>query len=331
MTTTRSDFKLPPRLCRKDGAPRRVGFELEFSGLSIDQTAAVLQSTLGGQLHRKSAAERELRVDGLGSFNIELDWDFLKRRAAQADADGGANQRDLMDLLSAAATLVVPLEVVCPPIPMNAMNRLDAMVVGLREAGAVGTDESPLAAYGVHINPELGDLEASNIFTHLRAFGLLQWWLAEAHQVDLARRISPYIDFYPEDYVKLLAKGERRSLDQIFADYLDHNATRNRALDLLPLLAEIDAERVRAQVDDAKIKARPTFHYRLPNCHLEQAGWSLASAWNVWVVVEQLAERGSDLDQLGSAFARHWRPLLGLNRASWLEFVDQWLRDRGLA
>ncbi|MBR9886008.1 MAG: hypothetical protein GYB21_21140, partial [Oceanospirillales bacterium] len=110
-----------------------------------------------------------------------------------------------------------------------------------------------------------------------------------------------------------------------------HNPSRNRALDLLPLLAEIDEARVRRVVDDAKIKSRPTFHYRLPNCQIEKPGWSLAHSWNLWWIVETLAERRDDLDRLGAEFLDVQRPLLGVNRKDWVEHMDLWLKDQGLA
>ncbi|UTW08797.1 amidoligase family protein [Pseudomonas benzenivorans] len=322
------EFKQPPVPHKEDGASRQVGFELEFTGLTLEQTAAAVQDALGGELSRTSASERVLRVDGLGKFNIELDWDLLKRQSLKAE-NAQEGSPEWMDLLSRAASLMVPLEVVCPPIDIGELGRLDGMIAGLRQAGAVGTENSPMAAFGVHLNPDIPRLDPATISAYLRAFGLLQWWLVDAHQVDLSRKISPYIDLYPEAYVRRLVEQPRPDMAQLFDDYLEHNATRNRALDLLPLLAQIDAERVRQAVPDPKIKARPTFHYRLPNCQIEKADWSLASSWNLWWVVEQLAGNEDDLQALGEAFGQHWRPLLGLNRGAWLEYVGRWLNDRG--
>lgn len=324
-------FRLPPRVRKADGRPRRVGFELEFSGLGVDEAADALRASLGGTLHKVSAAERSLEVESLGRFKVELDWDYLKRRAALAEEEDAAEGREWVDLLSKAATLLVPIEVVCPPIPITELDCLEALVTSLHAAGAVGTDDSPMAAYGVHINPEIPRLDAPTVTAYLRAFGLLQWWLADAHEVDITRKISPYVDFYPEDYVKLLASAPPQHFDDLFRGYLEHNPTRNRALDLLPLLAEIDAGRVRRSVDDAKVNARPTFHYRLPNCDIGRSDWSLAEGWNVWTVVERLADRADAIDELGAAFLDHWRPLLGLNRSRWRDFVDRWLSDRELA
>jgi hypothetical protein len=305
-----------------------VGFELEFSGLTLDEAADALRASIGGDLKTVSAAERELHVDSLGSFNVELDWDYLKRKAAQTARMEGDDE--WLDLLSQAATLLVPMEVVCPPIPVTRLDALETIVAGLRAAGAVGTEDSPLAAYGVHVNAEIARIDAATISSHLRAFALLQWWLVEAHEVDMTRRISPYVDLYPEPYLRRLLSGPGADIDRIFADYLDHNATRNRALDLLPLLSEIDSERVRRAIDDPKIKARPTFHYRLPNCHIERTDWSLASAWNSWWLVEELAHRPDDLNELATAFLDAGRPIIGVSRNGWITFVDQWLRDREL-
>lgn len=318
----------PPIIEKDDGTTRRVGFELEFSGISLDRTTEAVCASLGGTVTSATAAEREIHVDGLGTFNIELDWDYLKRLAANPDREV---PDDWLDTLSQAAALLVPVEVVCPPIPVTEIETLQPMIAALREAGATGTEESLIAAYGVHINPEIPRCDAPTLQAYLSAFALLQWWLVDAHAVDLARRVSPYVDLYPDDYVTQVLARTAPAMDDLFADYLAHNATRNRALDLLPLLAEIDADRVRRAVDDPRIKARPTFHYRLPNCHIERPGWSLAGPWNTWCVVETLAQRGDDLAELRSAFLEAGQTLLGVSRRDWVEYVDRWLKDRGLA
>lgn len=329
MTDRDRPFERPPRVNNAQGNPRTVGFELEFSGINLDEAAAAVRSSLGGRVRSSTAAERVLHVDPLGEFTVELDWAYLKRQAAQNE--GQDQGGEWIERLSEAAAMLVPVEVVCPPIPITELETLAPMVAALRDAGAVGTEESLLAAYGVHINPEIPALDATTLSLYLKAFAVLQWWLTDAHEVDATRKISPYIDLYPEAYLKQVLSRSEPTMDEIFADYLAHNASRNRALDLLPLLAEIDEARVREAVDDAKIKARPTFHYRLPNCHIERADWSLAEPWNTWVVVEELADRPKELMELGAAFLDAQRPILGANREKWVEFMDQWLKDRALA
>jgi len=328
MSSQLNQFSLPPVLNKQDGKPRKVGFELEFSGISLDQAAKALQLALGGTLESESSAERIIGTTTAGNFIIELDWDYLKQKASGNKR--GAEGKEWLEPLSQVAALLVPIEVVCPPIPIADIAILMQMVNALRDAGAVGTDESFIAAYGVHINPEIPRLDGDTLFSYLRAFALLQWWLAEKHEVDIARKMSPYVDLYPEVYLKQVLSKSNSSIDEIFNDYLEHNATRNRALDLLPMLAEIDADRVKAAVNDPRIKARPTFHYRLPNCHIERSDWSLADSWNTWCVVEQLSAQKADLDSLSEQFIAADRPILGVNRADWVRFIDKWLKDRAL-
>ena len=328
MSYLSNEFVLPPRVDKEDGTPRMVGFELEFSGISLNQAAQAVLSALGGELASESSAERIIQTSSFGEFIIELDWDFLKRKASGTDR--GEEGSEWLEPLSQAAALLVPVEVVCPPVPLTDLSVLTPMVRGLREAGAIGTEESFIAAYGVHINTEIPRLDADTLFSYLRAFAILQWWLVDAHEVDATRKVSPYIDLYPQSYLRQVLCKSESTMDEIFDDYLEHNASRNRALDLLPMLAEIDGERVRKEVDDPKIKARPAFHYRLPNCHIERPDWSFARVWDPWCVVERLAGREDDLDALASEFLAADRPILGVGRNAWVAFIDQWLKDRAL-
>ena len=322
------EFKKPPVLERADGRPRQVGFELEFSGLSLEQTVAAVRDSLDAKPTESTAAESRMDVDGLGEFSVEIDWNFLKRLASERAEN--VDDREWLETLSKVAAVVVPVEVVCPPIAITDLGCLHPMIEALRKAGAVGTDESFIAAYGVHINPEIPKLDAATLDSYLKAFALLQWWLVEAHEVDTTRQISPYIDLYGEAYLKRVLARQSPSLDDIASDYLEYNPTRNRALDLLPLLAEIDAAKVQRIVKDPKIKARPTFHYRMPNCHIERPDWSLATSWNKWCVVEELSQRPKDIEHLTDSFLELERPVLGINRNTWVEFVSKWLTDQEL-
>ncbi len=321
-------YPLPPVVSKSDGDPRRVGFELEFSGIDMVQVIDALQRAMRGEISAQTVAETKLFVDGLGEFNVELDWQYLKRRAAEAGND--VNEQKLLEFVSQAAALLVPIEVVCPPIVMRDLDRLDGMVESLREAGAVGTEESLIAAYGVHINSEIPALDSNTLQRYLQAYALLQWWLVDAHDVDPARRLSPYIDLYPEAYLHLILSRTEPDMTQIFDDYLEHNNTRNRALDLMPILKEIDPERIEREVDDPRIKARPAFHYRMPNCNIECSDWSLASSWSKWLVVERLADSPDHLASLAKDFAAARRPILGVHRDEWVEYLHQWLLDREL-
>lgn len=101
-------------------------------------------------------------------------------------------------------------------------------------------------------------------------------------------------------------------------DYLAHNPTRNRPLDMLPLLAHLDSRRVlHAAEDKHLVKARPAFHYRLPNCMIDEPAWTLAQEWNRWVAVERLA---ADPEKLASMS----RDYLRLEGESFKPFIDKW-------
>ncbi len=326
---TGHQFTLPPQLKTQQGQYRRVGFELEFSGIDLEEVCGLIQTIFQARLCTQTAVEHRLE-SSLGTFVVELDWSFIKRHAAQADDNPSFLMEEWWRHLGQAAALFVPIEVVCPPIDIRNIDSLQVLVDRLRETGAQGTNESIIAAYGVHINTEIPALDAKNLFAWLRAFALLQWWLVEQHQLDLTRRISPYVNLYPDDYLICLFSCQQPDMETIFSDYLQFNADRNRALDLLPILAQIDNERIQREVNDERIKARPAFHYRLPNCQIDREHWSLAKAWNLWCVVERLADRPDDLTRLAAKFLESDRPFLGVNRAAWVEFIDQWLKDQEL-
>ena len=325
MSATDAQFRMPAVVTNSDGEERTVGFELEFSGIKLSDTVKTVCAALDGTVTQETAAEVSVQTD-MGDFNVEVDWDFLKRTAERADE--AQLPEAWMEQVSEAAALLVPIEVVCPPLPITRQGRLIDLVEALRDAGAVGTEESLIAAYGVHINPEIPALDAATVDRYLRAFVLLQWWLFETIEVDLARRISPYIDLFSEAYIKQLLARSDPDMNTLIDDYLAHNATRNRALDMLPMFAHIDADRVRATVDDPKIKARPTFHYRLPNCRIDDPGWNLASCWNLWCEVERLANDQSSLRTLGSEFLEADRLLLGVKRSAWVRRIRQWKDDQ---
>jgi len=318
------NFRLPATCYNADGQYRRVGFELEFSGLTIAEAGRALQKALGGRLSEKSLAESVLRVDSLGEFSIELDWSYIKAKAAEEEQN---NPSHWLELLSQSAALLVPIEIVCPPLPLNKLDALTPMIAALREAGATGTEDSIVAAFGIHINAEIPRLDAAHLHAYLQAFALLQWWLVDNQEINLTRKLSPYIDLYPETYLEQLFSRKDPTLETLMADYLEHNASRNRALDMLPLLAEIDTDRVNRAVGDDRIQARPAFHYRLPDCHIEKPDWSLTSAWDSWLVVEQLAGQQETLEQLVDQFLALARPLFGVSRSDWTEVISQWHRD----
>ncbi|MFM2481660.1 amidoligase family protein [Celerinatantimonas sp. YJH-8] len=278
---------------------RHIGYELEFAGIDLKTTGRIIAHALDGQWQVLSEAEGRVTTD-TGTFKVEIDWQFAKttarQRIAQRTLEQGTTKAEdpLMEWMTKLATVVVPVEVICPPLTVEQLQLLHPMITQLRENGALGTGSSLRYAFGVHINPELPSYDSATIIAYLQSFIICQQWLVEHHQVDLMRRVTPYINFYPERYNKLVMNYQgNESLPHIIHDYLKYNATRNRALDLLPLFMFLEPEQVSIQLDDPLIHARPTLHYRLPNCEIERPEWDLAQSWNTWCVVEQIANTPS--------------------------------------
>ena len=65
------------------------------------------------------------------------------------------------------------------------------------------------------------------------------------------------------------------------------------------------------------VKGRPAFHYRLPDCKVNQAGWTAAGAWNRWVYVETLAADEALLAELIDAWRASHASFSVTPRTSW--------------
>ena len=327
------DWKLPDALDKADGSARRVGIEIELQGIDIADLAELTADALAGKVERVSSAEYNVDVPDIGEFRVEVDFALLKQLANDREdraEEAGASLMDFaVDLLSGASATLVPCEIVTPPIPMQSMAApMDELVERLRAAGARGTRQSVLYAFGVHLNVEPPDLDVETVLACLRAFVCLYDWIVVDGDIDLTRQISPYIKPYEQDYDLLISQADYApDWPQLIDDYLEHNPTRDRALDMLPLFAHVDEERVTAIVDDPLIKARPAFHYRLDNSCIDEDGWSVALPWNRWMQIEQLA---ADRDKLGEclqAFAEDRERLLRAVDKRWASKVTQWLVD----
>ncbi len=106
----------------------------------------------------------------------------------------------------------------------------------------------------------------------------------------------------PKQVQRVLDPDYWPDLPNLTDDYLAANPTRRRALDLLPLLAHFDEERVRSVLPHEKIGSRPVFHYRLPRAHLSDPAWSIMPDWEHWLLVERLASNLEELGEEGTVF-----------------------------
>lgn len=324
-----SSYPLPQKtVFSETGKTRRVGYEIEFAGLALLEVANLVAEAVDGSVEKETEAECTVN-SRLGEFGVELDWQLGKnmardRREARLEEEGVDEADDtLMEWITTTAAQVAPIEIVCPPISMDKLDQLDPIVTSLRSAGALGTAASPVYAFGVHINPELPDLEAGTVARYILAFSLCQDWLIKANDVDLSRRITPYINMFPDEYIRELIEMQEASLKDITESYLKHNPTRNRALDMTPLFRHLDEDLLIKHLDDERIKARPTFHYRLPNSTPEKPGWSLSESWRTWCVVEALADNQSQLQAIVDQWLEYKSHAINLGDPPWFSDLDK--------
>jgi hypothetical protein len=321
------------------GQPRRVGFELEFTGVSLERIIEIVAGVLGeGDIVKHNHFMYTLQNTRYGDFVMEVDASFLKDETYKtfltelglADALAALEQK-LDHALEFIASSIVPYEIVTPPLLFEQFTLLTALNEQLRAANARGSKASWVYAFGLHINPEVPSTQTDVLLAYLQAFVLLYPWIRKHGRVDISRRISPYITPFPDEYVKkILAADYQPNQTQLIYDYLADNPTRNRALDLTPLFMELDRNQVLAQLDPNQhhlVKPRPTFHYRLPNSLIDQVEWSIAQEWNYWILIEQLANDRKRLQAMsaawlafnqGSLMDGHWF-------TSWTQEVPKWL------
>lgn len=308
-----------PQLNSARGTPRRTGVEIEFANLTEQETAGVVQSLWGGRI--VALNEHDITIEGstLGDVKIELDT-FLRDKAGSVVAD------KLLDWSRA----VVPVEIVTAPLTPDGVAKCDTLIDALVRAGAKGSQDGVLYGFGVHLNPEVAAETKAAILPTVRAFALTEDWLRAIDPVDPSRRLLPFVDPWPRGLVDVLAD---HPADWTMADltrtYLDLSPTRNRGLDLLPLLTHLHPDLVAAALPDAPKSGRPTFHYRLPEARLGDASWSIAYEWNRWVLVERIAADADMLDDLARAWRTH-RAAIATTRNGWASIVAGRLDSAGI-
>lgn len=278
---------------------RHVGFEMEFVNLDFDQVTPLITQRFGGNVEKSDQFVEKVKDTIYGSFTLESDSSFIKKRDYRNWLDSfgvelseeTADQID--DQVMEYSQALVPRELVTPPIGLRHIKTMDDLVKDMqalykKNKGKVWS----LAPCGLHLNIECESLDVEYLLNTLRAFCFLYDELVEDIGVDFTRRVAPYIRAFPSDYVNVISdKSYRPNMSQFVADYFKYNPTRNRPLDMTVIFAHID-QRFLNGVDGLEvdlIKPRPAFHYRLPNCELENEEWSIIEEWERWKKVESLA------------------------------------------
>ena len=325
------DTGVPPLSLNDEGEARRVGVEIEFGGMYLRDAANLVINTLDGTAEILRHNAWQVVDTKIGDLTVEIDADILqgkepaestpdpKDSVAKLLADAEENAYRVAGEVSSS---IVPVEIVTPPLCFKDLDQLESVIDALRAAGAEGTAASFLNGFGLHLNPEAASLNADYITRCLRAFFLLEDILWDDADVDITRTLMPFISKFPEAYKqKVIDTKYQPAIDRLIDDYLSANPTRNRDLDMLPLFAHIDHQRVMRQIKDQLVKERPTFHYRLPDCRLEDPKWTINEEWRRWICVEVLADDEALLQELSEAYLDH------ANQGR-LETWDTYLKER---
>jgi len=327
-----SPFVPPCPLRNRRGEVRRVGVEIEFAGMSLEAAADAVRAAFGGEARRDHEHRFTVATD-LGEFDVTYDTHLLSNQPAGGSAEASPLVKGVKGavdwVVRQLGGSVLPLEVSTPPIPADRLGELNRLEAELRARHAEGTRSSPLNAFALHFNPEAADpRDPACVVRTLRAFLLLYQWLFRAENIDLTRRLMPFINPFPEEYARLVIDPSYApDVARLADDYVAHNPTRNRPLDLLPILAfNVPGLLDRPELDGQKVRARPTFHYRLPNSGIDEPGWSIADEWGRWVLVERLAAD----TELSERFAREYlgweSTLIGYLGDRWVKHVaEEWV------
>jgi hypothetical protein len=295
----------PPCVDDEHGEPRRVGVEIEVLNLTIERASGLLIELYGGHALRENEYQMTVLDTALGVFGVEVDSSPLKEIAKKRKRYHVLNLWDRFRerLFGAVAEHVTPTEIVTSPLLPLELPEMDRLCNALGSAGGVGTDASIMYGIGVHLNPTVPSTEPLVLRDYIRAFVLMYPWLTSVLRPNISRRIQRFIAPYPGSYERLVLRpGYEPTLPQLIDDYLKHNATRNRGLDLLPLFAHLDKPRVLRVVDDDRVSARPTFHFRMPDSRVDDPSFRITELWRAWLEVERLACNPERIAELSRAY-----------------------------
>lgn len=312
------EFSPLPQPVDAKGQPRKTGVEIELGGLEEAEVAQICAKELGGEVCQVDS--HIWRVMGSRIGKIEVYLDTFLRSAAKSK---------LRDLALDLGREVVPVEIVTEPLDCDGLQRLDGVRDSLRKAGALGSGAGIVFGFGVHLNVQIASYRDADIVRPLLAYALIEDWMRSANPIDESRRLLPFTDPYPTEFVRdLIALSPDAPVSEVMESYLHHNPTRNRGLDMLTIFAELAPDRVAAAVS-GKVSARPTFHFRLPDCLIDDAGWSLVDEWQRWLVVERVAQDAALLDQLGRAWEKD-HGVVTISRQSWARRCGEILHAAGV-
>ncbi len=334
--TSHDQFRMPPVLHNETGELRKIGFEFEFSGLSTMDVARLITSEFGGRIDAVNRYYVKVRESRIGDFTIKIDTSFLYEKKYHQLIDlFGVDEEKIMEnkefiekmeqILEGVFSSVVPYEIAAPPVEITSMDIMERIREILRNNHAEGTGASVFNAFALHINAELPSLSLPEIMKYLKAFLVLYPWLDKSMDLDLSRKLTVFINPFPEDYVRLvLDERYHPDKERFIHDYHSYNPDRNRPLDLYPALV-LMSDSAADFHGIGNVKKRPTLHFRMPDSLVDKDDWTVAREWNYWYQVEALAGSGEELEDLCRRYlSKEENTFTGFAR-KWASFIAEWM------
>lgn len=329
------NFELPSIILNYDKQIRKAGFELEFSNINIDTIIHILTDNCAFKM--KKLNSYLFKFDSqYGEFTLELDFELLSKQKLKNNIQEffhsigiTIEQKKIEQVETLIAELsqdIVPYEISTPPIPIENLEIVNNLVDQLSKNNAKGTKEKIYYAFGLHINLEVISLETTILLDYLKAYVILQDFLEKDAKVDVTRKITPFIDKFKKDYIlHILQEEYLPSQEEFIKDYINFNPTRNRSLDMLPILTFIDEKLVRSFLPKEKINPRPAFHYRLSNSLIGEDNWKISDEWNRWILVEKLANDPISLKTFSKEYVHYLEKFI--NFTSWESKITKWIQN----
>jgi len=154
-------FLQPPQQNDTAGNLRKVGFELEYGGLQLQESAElIIKVFASGSIKKINPYHYKVIDTAFGDFSLVLDFQFLISQGLQKwlqdiGLDEIIDTKTAIELEAFVATLsqtVVPYEIATPPLPLDKLDIMETLKEEFRIKGALGTTANPFYAFGFHIN-----------------------------------------------------------------------------------------------------------------------------------------------------------------------------------
>ncbi len=194
---------------------RRVGLEVEFSGLEMDEVLDILQAELGGKLER---------VEEKDTFYFKLKRSRLSRTAEEEKIwiHFEGNETD-PDSKITDVSKIKTIEVTSSPIDWEGVKIFDGAIQKLREAGAVGTTETN--AVSIQVNVEMATAKnphykVEDLLSLLRNYYSASNFAMIEKEVPLPEVRKPYVGTYSQEMMKRIMDPKYKpSLREFYNDF----------------------------------------------------------------------------------------------------------------